>query len=94
MEEKILKSKHQYSKYLKNPNGNSFFITPTNNEEVLSEIKDLKNNKSSGHSGIPIKSLKLFQTAPSERISLIANLSFSTGIFPAIQKIITNLITF
>ena len=67
---------------MKNPNRNSFFITPTNNAEVLSGIKNLKKEKSSGRSSIPIKFLKLFQTPLSKPTSLIANLSFSTGIFP------------
>ena len=62
------------------------FITSTNNEEVLSEIKNLKNDKSSGPSSIPITFLKLFQTPLSKPISLIANLSFSTGIFPVNSK--------
>ena len=79
-------SKHHYSKYLKNPNSNSFFITLTNNEEVLSEMKNLKKDKSSQPSSIPIKILKLFQAPLSKPISLIANLSFSTGIFPANLK--------
>ena len=67
---------------MKNPNRNSFSITPTNNAEVLSGIKNLKKEKSSGSSSIPIKFLKLFQTPLSKPTSLVANLSFSTGIFP------------
>ena len=59
-EDKLIKPK-DYSKYLKNPNCTSCFITPTNNEEVLFEIKNLKKDKSSGPSTIPIKILKLFQ---------------------------------
>ena len=86
IEEKLIKPKHHYSKYLKNPNSNSFFIAPTNNEEVLSEIKNLKTGKSPGPSSIPIKFLKLFQTPLSKPILLIANLSFSTGIFPTNLK--------
>ena len=75
--------KHHYSKYLKNPNSNSSnsFIAPTDNGEVLSEIKSLKKNKFLGSSSIPIKFLKLFQTPVSKPISLIANLSFSIEIF-------------
>ena len=61
-------------------------ITPTNNEKVLSEIKNLKKDKSSRPSSIPIKFLKLFQTALCKPISLNANLSFSTGIFPVDLK--------
>ena len=33
IEEKLIKPKHHYFKYLKNPNSNSFFIATTNNEE-------------------------------------------------------------
>ena len=86
IEEKLIKPKHYYSKYLKKPNSNSFFITPTNNEEVLSEIKNLKKDKFSQHSSIPVKILKLFQTPLSKPISLIANLSISTAIFPTNLK--------
>ena len=80
IEEKLIKPKHHYSKYLKNPNSNSIFIAPTN------KIKNLRKDKSSGPSSIPIKFLELFQTSLSQPISLIANLSFSTGIFPANLK--------
>ena len=51
----------------------SLYLLP---DEVLSVIKELKNNKSTGPSSIPSKFLKLFQTALSKPISLIANLSF------------------
>ena len=36
IEEKIVKPKHKYYKYLNNPNTNSFFISPTNSDKVLS----------------------------------------------------------
>ena len=48
---------------------------------MLSVIKELKNNKSTGPSSIPSKFLKFFQTALSKPISFIANLSFSSGTF-------------
>ena len=57
-----------------------FFITPTNNEEILSEKKDLENNKSLGNCRIPIKFLKMPYISPSKPVSLIANLSFSIRI--------------
>ena len=85
IEEKLIKPEHKYSEYLKNPNANSYF--PTNSDEVLSVIKELKNNKSTGPSSIPSKFLKLFQTVLSKPISLIANLSFSSGTFPDSLKI-------
>ena len=62
MEDNLVKSKFNYSKYLSNPNEYSFFLKPTNAEEVLCEITKLKNNKSIGPSTIPLKFLKLFKT--------------------------------
>ena len=49
---------------------------------MLSVIKELSNSKSTGPASVPSKFLKLFQTALSKPISLIENLSFSTGSFP------------
>ena len=86
-EENLIKPKHKYSEYLKNPNTNSFFISPTNSDKVLSVIKELKHKKSIGPSSIPSKFLKLFQTALSKTISLITNLSFSFKTFPNNLKI-------
>ena len=83
-EENLIKPKHKYSEYLKNPNANSFFISPTNSDEVLSVIKELKHNKSIGPSSIPSKFL---QTALNKPISLITNLSFSFRTFPNNLKI-------
>ena len=82
IEKKLIKPNCDFSKFLKNPNRDSFFITPTTKEEVTSSIKTLKNSKSTGPSSIPTKFLKLFQNTLNESIALLANLSFSTGIFP------------
>ena len=87
LEEKLVKSKHKYYKYLKIPNTNSFSISPTNSDEVLSVIKELSNNKSTAPASTPSKFLKLFQTAMSRPISLKAHLSFSTGSFPDNLKV-------
>ena len=83
IENNLVKSKFNYSNYLSNPNEYSFFIKPTNAEEVLCEITKLKNHKSIRPCSIPLKFLKLFKTPLSEPISLIANISFSTGTFPS-----------
>lgn len=79
IEKKLVNSKHKYNKYLINPNTNSFFISPANSDDVLTVIKELRNSKSRGPSS---KFLKLFQITPSKFISLIANLSFSSGSLP------------
>ena len=44
IEEDLIKQKHKYSEYLRNRNANSFFISPTNSDQALSVIKELKNN--------------------------------------------------
>ena len=63
------------------------FISPTNSDEVLSVIKELKDDKSTGPSSISSKFLKSFQITLGKPISLIANLSFSSGTFPNNLKI-------
>ena len=77
IKKKLIKPNCYFSKFLKNPNKHSFFITLTNQQEVASIIKTLKNSKSSGLS----KFSKLFENTLSEPIALLANLSFRTGIF-------------
>ena len=60
IEKKLIKPNWNFSKFLKNSNKDSFFITPTNKEEVASIIKTLKSNKLTGLSSISNKFLKLF----------------------------------
>ena len=60
IEKKLIKPNCNFSKFLKNSNKDSFFITPTNKEEVASIIKALKSNKLTGLSSISNKFLKLF----------------------------------
>ena len=42
IEKKLIKAHCDFSKFLKNPNRDYFFITPTNKEELTSSIKTLK----------------------------------------------------
>ena len=81
IEKKLIKPNCDFSKFLKNPNRDSFFIAPTNKEELVSIIKTLKNSKSTGHSSIPTKFLKIYPNTLSDSIALLATLSFSTAIF-------------
>ena len=81
IEDNLVKSKFNCSKYLSNPNKYSLFMKPTNAGEVVCEITKLI-----GPCSIPLKFLKLFKTTLSEPISLIANISFSTGTFPSTLK--------
>ena len=86
IEKKLIKPNCGFSKNRKTPKKDSFFITPTNKEEVASIIKTLKNNKPTGPSSIPTRFLKLFHNDFSESIALLANLSILTGIFPTNLK--------
>ena len=86
IKKKLIKPNCDFSKFLKNSNKASLFITPTNKEEVVSITKALKNNKFARPSSIPTKFLTLFQNLLSEAMALLANLSFSIDIFPTNLK--------
>ena len=60
IKKKLIRLNCDFSKLLKYPNKESFYITPINKEEVASIIKTLKSNKSTRPSSIPTKLLKLF----------------------------------
>ena len=69
---------HHHTEYLPPPNNNSFFLSPTTPNEIALEIQSLSEGITSD---IPIKLIKLGATPISTALSLIFNLSFSTGIF-------------
>ena len=79
---KIRFSNKTYTDYLHGDNLNSFFITPTDSEEVISIISSLSDNKSSGPNSIPTRILKLLKKDISTHLVDIFNLSFSSGIYP------------
>ena len=68
--------------HLQDDNLNSFFITPTDSEEVISIISSLSDNKSSGPNSIPTRILKLLKKYISTHLVDIFHLSFSAGINP------------
>ena len=86
IEKKIRETRRKYQDYLLNPVVNTFHLDPTNPEEVQSYIKTLKKNKSSGPSSITNKLFKQFKIPLSEPLTLLTNLTFTEGKFPAILK--------
>ena len=58
---KIPYSSKHFSEFLKNSNDKSFFISPTDETEIISCITSLNSNKSSGPYSIPIKILQLLK---------------------------------
>ena len=61
-------------------------MTSTNREEICKIISSLNISKSCGPNSIPIKVLHLLQDQISNHLATICNLSFSTGVFPAVLK--------
>ena len=86
IEEKILESNSHFRTYLRNPILQSFYMQPTDEEEIESKIKSFKNNKANGPYSIPTRVFKDCKKQLSKPLSLIINQSFETGIFPTDLK--------
>jgi Notch-like protein len=65
----------------------TIFYTPTNDEEITSIIKDLKNKKSSGLDGCSSFIIKKCSTFLIKPLTFLTNLSLSTGKVPESLKI-------
>ena len=78
---KIYHNTHDFTKYLKNRNESSFFITPTDEREIINIINTFDINKATGPHSIPSNILDLIKYIIAEPLALIINLSFETGIF-------------
>ena len=79
-----------FSNFLKTPNDNFFLFESADSHDILLIIDSLDNNKSSGPNSIPTDVLKLIKN----NMSLIINLSFSTGIYPTQLKLAKVIPTF
>ena len=78
-------SKKKYYDYLPPLNIESF-VTLTDSAEVSNIISSLNQDKSDGPKSISIKILKLLNKDISDRLEIIFNQSFSSGILPSILK--------
>ena len=87
IESKIKQSKKDFKQYLGDPFPDIFFQNQTNPKEVELKISSLKNNKANGPNSLPTKIMKECKKEISIPLSLIINLSFSTGIFPNRMKL-------
>ena len=84
----IPQSKNDFHYYLKSIKADkTFFISPTEPQEVSDIIHLLDINKSLGPNSIPVYILKAFNDFFSENLSKIINISFETGIFPNLCKL-------
>ena len=88
IDKKIHQSKYDFHHYLnKVRTDKTFFISPTEPQEVFNIIHSLDINKSLGPNSIPVYILKVFNNFFSENLSKIINISFETGIFPDLCKV-------
>ena len=86
LQSKIHSSHINFTRYLKNPNIHSLFISPTDEIEISNLISTLKKGKASGPNSIPTFILKDFNREISIILANLFNLSFSNGVFPDILK--------
>ena len=86
VQSKIKFSNKSFRSFLSTKNNDFFIITATNKEEICKVISSLNINKSCRPNSVPTKLLRLVQDQISKHLTIICNLSFSTGIFPAILK--------
>ena len=66
-------SPKHYTDYLSSTNTNTFFLTPTDKNEIAFIISSLDSHKSSGPNSIPVKILKLLKNDISQQLSDIFN---------------------
>ena len=84
--ENIPNPKKHYTQYMGNTNPNSLFMNPTDTQEILNIIKNMKPKTSSGHDNINAKMLKEVQNEIKEPLCVLMNKSLLNGIFPNIFK--------
>ena len=83
---KVKFSNKSFRNFLQSEINNFFIITSTNKEEIYKIIPSLNTYKSCGPNSILSKVLHLLQDQISKHLATICNLSFSTGVYPAILK--------
>ena len=83
---KIKHSHKKYTDYLSNENPDTFFLSPTNKEEIKFILSSLDINKSTGPYSIPSNVLNILKNDISEQLADLFNLSFTTDTFPTLLK--------
>ena len=87
IDKKIIHINANYKDYLENSVTNSFFLKPTNEQEVNFIKKQMKTNNVLDPNSIPTKVLKLSHQITAKPLTYLINLSFSAGVFPDLLKI-------
>ena len=71
-----------------NPNHNTFFFEPCDNNEVKLIINELNISKASGPNGVPTKILQMISNEISTPLSKIINIYITTGCHPEKLKLV------
>ena len=94
LQDNIHDSGKNYQSFLKNKNANSFFINPTDPQEIISITNNINIAKAPGPHSIPSNILHLIKLIIAEPLSKIVNLSFNKGIYHENLKIAKTIPTF
>ena len=81
-------------KFLNNRNQINFVIAHVSNKEILDIINFLEIYQSSGPSSIPMKMLSVIPDLIISPLAYIINMSFVTGVYPDLLKIVKRLFQF
>ena len=87
LQKNIAPTKKPFLDYLKAPNTDTFYISPTTPKEISDLLKTLKKSKSLGPNNIPTNILKEIHETISIPLSTFIYKSFTTGVFPNMCKI-------
>ena len=85
--QKLPKPDKRFNVFLNFYNGNSFFLWPTDPEEVQNLISLMELHKAVDSSSIPTKILKVFKKQLSTALFQLNNLSFNIGVFHSSLKL-------
>ena len=88
--QKIEHSHKTYTDYFSDENPDIFFPSPTNKEEITFIHFSLDINKSSGPYRISSNVLNMLKNDFSEQLADSFNLSFTTGTFPTLLKLLNS----
>ena len=82
----IPKSKKNFTEFLKHPNRNSIFFTPTTPIEIYKLIQNMDDTKASGPNSISTRVLKIIAPSASDILSNIINECLDIGSYPPCLK--------
>ena len=87
---RIEHSHKNYTDYFSDENADIFFLSPTNKEEIKFIHFSLDINKFSGPYSISSNVLNMLKNDFSEQLADFFNLSFTTGTFPTLLKLLNS----